>query len=756
MRRQSFANADNAPIDDDAALFRAAFAHSPQATLIVAAHGRIHRANPAACTLLNMTADAVAGRPLWETAFSQAEAVWEALPDKGEYEEEHTLEGGTAVFCRVTLHVAPDHHLVTLQPQASDDGRSPFPPPQGRRFRALYETSPIPTYLWQWQEDDFILVDFNPAASRLARGAAEAFLGRTSAQIYPDRPDLRADLRYCFWKETAVSRETAYFTRGTQENRYIIFSYSYAPPDQVMMHAEDFTQRWQAEEALRKLSRAVEQSPVSVVITDPEGNIEYVNPHFTQVTGYTEAEALGENPNILNAGRQGEAFYKEMWETIAAGRVWRGEFLNRKKDGSLFWESASISPIIDDNGRITHYVAVKEDITTRKRLAEQAQQQERLAALGQLAAGIAHDFNNILAVLLLYTQLWQMQEEPIQDRRQIRTVLDQIRRAKDLIQQILDFSRQSVLKKQRLALTSVIKEEVKLLRRTLPSNITISFSRLPADDETPLLASVDITRLQQLLMNLGINARDAMPDGGALHFTLAPYRLAENDEPPVPSMPPGDWVQLTISDSGIGIAEEALPHIFDPFYTTKTPDKGTGLGLAQVYGIVKQHDGFIKVESEIGAGAAFTIYLPRLDGVTARDNDEETGPLASGADQCILLVEDDEYTRQALEQGLLTLGYRVVVAHNGREAMAKLRAEETAVDLILSDMVMPEMGGVELLHRLREEAYDLPVIILSGYPLTADVSHLKSQGMTDWLSKPLELKQLARTIAAHLPPHKRY
>lgn len=620
-----------------------------------------------------------------------------------------------------------------------------------RRFRTLYESSPIPTFLWQWEKDEFTLVGMNSAAHNTAAGKGWTFLGRDATHIYPDRPDIRDDLRRCLEAKTVIRRETEYATRSTQRKRRIIFTLSYVSPNQVMMHAEDITTRWQTEQSLRKLSQTVEQSPVSVIITDLDGIIEYVNPHFTQVTGYTEEEALGQNPRLLSSGYQDDGFYRELWETITAGKIWRGEFLNRKKDGSLFWESASISPIKNQNGQITHYVAVKEDITARKRLAERVQQQDKLAALGQLAAGIAHDFNNILAVLMLYTQLWQIEESSIQDRSQLDTVLEQTRRAKELIQQILDFSRRSVLKKQPIDLTLLINKESKLLRRTLPEHITVNFIRNYNATESPLKVHADLTRLQQMLLNLSVNARDAMPVGGELRFTLATHTFSAADTRPLPTMPPGDWIQLTIADNGKGIPEEILSHIFDPFYTTKTPDRGTGLGLAQVYGIVKQHGGYIDVESEVGEGTTFTIYLPRLIEPALGGEDDANGRLVSGAGQCILVVEDNATTRRALEQGLITLGYRVVMAENGHEAMEILEGGETAVDLILSDMVMPHMGGIELLQQLRSHNYNLPVIILSGYPLSADVDELKAKGMTAWLSKPPELEQLAQSIAAHLP-----
>jgi signal transduction histidine kinase len=300
--------------------------------------------------------------------------------------------------------------------------------------------------------------------------------------------------------------------------------------------------------------------------------------------------------------------YEQMWQTITSGAEWRGEFQNKRKDGTFFWEAASISAIKDSAGNITHYLAIKEDITESKRIKDQARQQERLASIGQLAAGIAHDFNNILAVILLYSDLLAGHALTADSQRLVRTISKQSKQAAALIQQILDFSRQAILERTPMEVYHLLTEMVKLWKRTLPDNINVVLGY--GSDKYSVYA--DPTRMQQMLMNLVINARDAMPDGGMLTVGLVRKRIIESPTESLPKVPPGDWVQISISDSGTGIAPDILPHLYEPFFTTKEPGAGTGLGLAQVYGIVKQHEGHITVKTAVNMGTTFTIYLPAL------------------------------------------------------------------------------------------------------------------------------------------------
>jgi two-component system, cell cycle sensor histidine kinase and response regulator CckA len=378
-----------------------------------------------------------------------------------------------------------------------------------------------------------------------------------------------------------------------------------------------------------------------------------------------------------------------------------------------------------------------------------------LAAVGQLAAGIAHDFNNILAVITLYVELSLHNPNlppALQDRLEV--VNRQTKRAAHLVQQILDFSRRAVLQTRSLALVLFLQEQVELWRRTIPESIKIYLQ-----DETTreCVIHADPTRLQQLFTNLVLNARDAMPQGGELYLSLKQFRLENEDTAPLPDMVAGDWVELSVSDTGTGIPAATLSHIFEPFFTTKEPGLGSGLGLAQVYGIVKQHLGHIAVQTEEGRGTTFTIYLPAL--VTALPRATAVTPPAplQGHGETILIVEDNEVLREALASTLAMLNYRVLTAADGRQALAILEGQagsepeaEPAVALVLCDLVMPEMGGAALFQELRQRDLTVPFMILTGHPMVSELQALQAQGLAGWLLKPIGAEELAAAVARAL------
>ncbi|MBI1294465.1 PAS domain S-box protein [bacterium] len=512
----------------------------------------------------------------------------------------------------------------------------------------------------------------------------------------------------------------------------------------------DVTERNQAEKSLRQLKQAIEQSSVSVVITDAQGKIEYVNPKFCELTGYSMPEVIGETPRILRSGIHAKEFYRNMWQQIKSGQIWQGEICNRKKNNQLFWEQMSIASVKDDNGKISHYVAVREDITDRKRLVEEHNRQERLAAVGQLAAGIAHDFNNILGVVVIYAQMLHRAEEvPERFRERAGIIHQQAKSASALIQQILDFSRRSGMERQPLDLLPFLKEQVKLLERTLPENILI---QLHYDDELYMLNG-DPGRLQQVITNLAINARDAMPNGGTLDLTISMVALMDAAHPPIVGMAQGPWIKLTVADSGIGMSRDVMAHIFEPFFSTKERGRGTGLGLAQVYGIVKQHEGHIKVTSLPGAGATFELYFPcKQQPDPYEDLPEEAHSVPQGNGQRILLVEDDEMLRAVLSELLANWQYEVLGAANGVEALSLLARQEHAIALILCDLVMPEMGGEELLVQVQQHYPNLPVIFMTGHLDQIDTKSFNDLGLKTWLPKPLDIPVLAQIITDILPP----
>ena len=460
----------------------------------------------------------------------------------------------------------------------------------------------------------------------------------------------------------------------------------------------DVTGTRHVEEELRKLQRAVEQSPASIIITDIDGNIEYANPRFTEVTGYKLEEVIGQNPRILKSGRTSTEEYAILWETIKAGKEWRGEFQNKKKDGDLFWEQASISPIRDAAGNTTHFLAVKEDVTKRKMLELQLWQAQKMESIGTLASGVAHDFNNILGIILGYASL--LIQRPI-DTPKLHAYADSIVKAADrgaaLVRQILTFARKSEFKLEKVDVNSIIGELAKMLGETFPKTISLS---LQLEKALPAL-SIDRTQLHQALLNLCVNARDAMSERGSL--TIA-TRLVSGDVmgSRFAAAYGRKFVEISVSDTGSGMDEATRTRIFEPFFTTKEIGKGTGLGLAVVFGVVQEHQGFVDVESEIDQGSTFHVYLPVPEAAISGMDDAHMISIDSpGGSETILIVEDEDLMRGFLVALLEQKGYKVFVATDGEEAVKVHAAHADEIDLVLSDVGLPKLDGWEASKQMK-------------------------------------------------------
>jgi two-component system cell cycle sensor histidine kinase/response regulator CckA len=381
-------------------------------------------------------------------------------------------------------------------------------------------------------------------------------------------------------------------------------------------------------------------------------------------------------------------------------------------------------------------------LTQLERTQEKAIMQERLAAVGQLAAGVAHDFNNLLSAVLLNCEL-MMDRPDLPDEAWVRaaTIRDQAQRAASLTSQILDFSRRSVLERRPLDLAALMHECLLLLERTLPENIELVLDHA----SEPMVVEADPDRLHQMFVNLALNARDAMPRGGRLICRVAKVRQAPGDTPLYGDMSPGEWVRIEVEDTGTGILPENLPHIFEPFFTTKPPGQGSGLGLSQVYGIVKKHEGYIDVASEPGVGTTFTIYLPELEALALEEIERPATEKSEGDGATVLVVEDDAPTRVAVCETLEMLGYTPVPAEDGLEGL-ELVEQLPDVRLVLADMIMPAMDGVDLWERLREARPEVPVVLVTGYPLQEALRARVEAGELTWVQKPLDLETLERVV----------
>ncbi len=399
---------------------------------------------------------------------------------------------------------------------------------------------------------------------------------------------------------------------------------------------------------------------------------------------------------------------------------------------------------MSDEQKTGNFLVVVEDVTLERQVQRELHQQERLATVGQMAAGLAHDFNNIMSIIALYAR--QDLRDPGLSagyREHLEIITQQTDRARDLIQQILDFGRRAILERQPIDLAKVLQEQVRFLRRMLPETVCIEFES--GDDEYAVNA--DPTRMQQILLNLALNARDAMPKGGLLQVKLDHLRVDKKMASKMPELQPGDWVRLTVIDDGSGISADVLPHIFNPFFSTKAPGEGSGLGLAQVYGIVKQHEGHITVDSQPGEGTAFEIYLPAESEKPAGRPAVDSRTSYRGHGETILVVEDNDALLKALIEILTSLNYHVLGAANGRKALEVLEKNETEVDLVLSDLVMPEMGGKELLRVIQQQGLALPTVMMTGHPREDELLDLEAEGLSGWLRKPPTVEQIGRLLA---------
>lgn len=498
----------------------------------------------------------------------------------------------------------------------------------------------------------------------------------------------------------------------------------------------------------RGLSTAMDHMPASVIITNLKGDIEYVNPMFTEVTGYSSQEVLGLNPRFLKSGESPPEFYQQFWASLLLGQSWRGEFHNKKKNGAHFWEQASISPIRDQQGVVTGYVAVKEDITARK-LAEQKLQElqaellqaQKMESLGSLAGGIAHDFNNILTAILGAAEMLNLKLEATSPaRRALEIIFQAGRRARELNRQILTFSRKGREEWIPFDLSVVVKEATRLLHATLPKRV-----KLTGEAATALWVMGDPNQIHQVFMNLAINAFHAMgSEGGTLSINLGEVEgplVLEGSHSPLPA---GRFAVLSIRDTGCGMTRDIQERIFEPFYTTKDVREGTGLGLAVVHGIVHKHLGGIAVTSSVGKGSEFRVYLP-ISEARPTTLDLEVSPAERGSAR-VLLVDDEDLIAALLKQGLGELGYEVTAKTSSRDALAAFLSDPTAYDVLVTDLEMPHLSGAELTEHIQKIRPGLPTILVTGVIEDLTPAVLKSYKFDEILSKPQSARDISGCI----------
>ena len=749
----------------EAALRRTQFAmdRAAIAAFWVGPDGRFVYVNDAACRSLGYSRDELLtmGVPDIDPDFG-----WDRWP--GHFEE--LRQSGSLTF--ETQHRTRDGHLfpvemsldyVAFEGQEYNIAFARDLTAQREAERAMRESEAGYRLLAESISDLILLMGLdgtftyaNPSVTRLLGYDPEQFLGLTLEELLTPASLAEAQAVIAEQLATVMSRPRTFVTLQLEmrrrdgstvwtETTSIFVRDPQGQPTAVLGVARDITDRRRAEAEQRRLVRALEQAADAIMIVNTDLVVEQANAAVLAITGYAPEELRSQHVSFGRPEGYDEGLYQDLWAQVKAGQVWRGRLTRCRKDGALYEADMTFSPVRDAAGSVTSYIISERDVTERAAWEAQLRQSQKLEAIGTLAGGVAHDFNNLLTAILGYADLLQQADLPGAMQQSAAAVIAQAaERAAQLTQQLLGFARATPQRVVPVDVNAVIKEIAALLSRTTEKRVSLHTDLAAAQ---PFVEG-DPVQIQQVLLNLAINARDAMPEGGQLSIGTAVVKLEEDYCRRHAEAAPGQYVLVSVTDEGVGIPAAIRDRIFEPFFTTKGVGQGTGMGLAVVYGIVREHRGFVQVYSEEGYGTTFKVYLPHAPLALA-----ETDPVAAmplhGAGR-ILVVDDEEVVRKAVSAMLRHLGYEVVAVAGGRQAVELYREAPDSFDLAVIDLAMPGMDGRECYRALRSLRPDLKALLASGLAANGTVRELLAAGMVGFVSKPYNLQELSQAIAAAL------
>jgi len=522
----------------------------------------------------------------------------------------------------------------------------------------------------------------------------------------------------------------------------------YGNPTGYQSVGRDITEKKETEIALRRLATTVEQASEDIIITDTEGTIQYVNPAFEKITGYSRDEVIGQKPSIINSGIHSHRFYKDLWDTIESGKTWTGRITNKRKDGEFIHEESVIFPIIDDDGNILNFAAIKRDITEQINLEEQLLQAQKMEAIGTLVGGLAHDFNNVLGGIIGSVEILDilLNDQKFNNADEvwsyINTIRDSSNRAVEMIKQLLSLSRRQEMEKKHFDLNESLEHVLNICKNSFPKSVFLDFHFT----DGPCFVYADQTRIEQVILNLCVNASQAMTimkkgdEGGTLDVSLS---AVEEENSPGRNSP---YACIVVSDTGIGMDDDIRTRIFEPFFTTKDKEIGTGLGLSMVYNIIQQHQGIIDVESAPGEGTTMKVFLPCMDEMEEKGTTTKKITTLNRGTGVILVVDDEKPLRQVAAGILEKAGYTVITAEDGNQALQVFTDQQESIDMVLLDMSMPVMSGLDVYISLREIDPGIKVLVTSGFGLDGKVQKILDTGASGFIAKPFNADSLTEKI----------